>query len=176
MECPDPSTIGVKRCDRLARRRIREILDRRDDVAHRLLQIRLEVAVADDTLVGIEVYQDDRPVAKETYLGNNRAFQWHDHGPCADIPQGQATWRHERNPFRPSQPRRSQTAATLAQISSGIVCCQAPAATRDPPAARRPDCRALIRWRLRENSLIIFSATRSGVLQSQPACNEPLSG
>src|SRR5262245_47292757 len=99
MKCPDPSAIGVKWCDLLARRRIREILDRRDDVAHRLLQIRLEVAVADDTLVGIEVYQDDRPVAKKTDLGNNRASQWHDHGPSADILQGQAILRHESNPF-----------------------------------------------------------------------------
>src|SRR5262249_13798913 len=95
MKRSDPSAIGVERCDRLTLRRIREILDRRDDVPHRLLQIWFEVAVADDALVGIEVYQDDRPVAKETYLGNNRASQWHDHGPCADALQRQAILRHQ---------------------------------------------------------------------------------
>src|SRR5262245_45287009 len=99
MKRPDPSAIGVQRWYRLVLRRIREILDGGDDVAHRLLQIRLEVAMADDTLVGIEVYQDDRPVAKETYLGNNRASQWHDHRPCADTLKGQAILRHRRNPF-----------------------------------------------------------------------------
>src|SRR5262249_7890047 len=99
MKRSDPSAIGVERCDRLTLRRIREILDRRDDVAHRLLQLRLEVAVADDALVGIEVYQDDRPVAKEAHLGNNRASQWHDHRSCADTLKGQAILRHGRNHF-----------------------------------------------------------------------------
>jgi hypothetical protein len=73
--------------------------------------------VADDTLVGIEVYQDHRPVTKETHLGNNRASQWHDHRPCPDTLKGQAILCHGRNPLvtfhrspgqKEGHPRRSQ--------------------------------------------------------------------
>jgi hypothetical protein len=48
MQRADPATISVERRDRLALRSGGEILDRRNDIAYGLLEIGLEIAVADN--------------------------------------------------------------------------------------------------------------------------------
>jgi len=76
--------------------------------------------VADDTLVGIEVYQDHRPVTKETHLGNNRASQWHDHRPYTDTLKGQATLCHGRNALRELLGKPNDDALGTADVTEPI--------------------------------------------------------
>jgi hypothetical protein len=59
------SDITVERRYGLTFRRFGKIFDRGNDIPYRLFEIRLEVAVAYDSLVGVEVDQNHGPVSKQ---------------------------------------------------------------------------------------------------------------
>jgi len=49
-----------------------QVANGEDEVAHRTLEIRLEVAAADDAFLGVEVDQDERPAIEPADLGDDR--------------------------------------------------------------------------------------------------------
>ena len=55
----------VERGDRLALACRREVVKRWHDVAHRVLQIGRQIAVADDPFLGVQIDQDQRPLLVE---------------------------------------------------------------------------------------------------------------
>ena len=55
-------TVAIEWCQRLALRRLDEILQGGDNVTNRLLEIGLNVAVTDNAFVGIEVNQNQGPI------------------------------------------------------------------------------------------------------------------
>jgi len=50
----------------------------RDDVAHRLLEVGLKIAVPYDAFVRVQVDEDEGPVAEQAHLRHDGALQWHD--------------------------------------------------------------------------------------------------
>src|SRR6266446_6089387 len=69
---------------------IGKIVDRRHDIARRMLQIRSEIAATDNTLLGFEIDENHRPLIEQTDLGDDRpAKRYQDwpgrHGPESEF-------------------------------------------------------------------------------------------
>jgi len=63
------SSIGP---DWLALARVGKIVNRGHDIARRMSQIGLEIAPADNTFLGCEIDEDDRPLIEQADLGHHR--------------------------------------------------------------------------------------------------------
>jgi len=64
----------VEWCYRSALAHFRQVANGGDEVAHRALEIRFEIAAPDDALLGVQVDQGERPVIEEADLGDDRAL------------------------------------------------------------------------------------------------------
>src|ERR1700693_460507 len=99
MQRADPTAKTVEWRHGLAFRRFGEIFNRGNDVTHRLLEIRLQVAMTYNSLVGVEVNQNDGPLSKQADFRNNRPFQRHNDRPGPDTLQCELNLSHQWPPL-----------------------------------------------------------------------------
>jgi hypothetical protein len=104
---PAPEVIEGR--ERLAAPRLGQITDRRHEVAGGLLE-RLEIAAADDALLGLKIDQDDRPVVEQPDLRDHRSLEGHDDRRHLHRPQGERLERHQDSSFRQRRPPAQATA------------------------------------------------------------------
>src|ERR1700686_3126747 len=77
----------LDRPDSVALALVSKILDRRHNVARRMLQIRFEIAATDNTLLGCELDENHRPLIEQTDLGVDRPAKWHQDRPGGHGPE-----------------------------------------------------------------------------------------
>ena len=75
-----------------------EILQRRDQIAHRLDGVGLEIAAPDDAFLGEEVDQDQRPFGDGDDPGDDRTLQLEHDGACADRSECERGQLHGQSP------------------------------------------------------------------------------
>src|SRR5262249_4012803 len=95
MKRSDSSTIRVERRQGLALRGFGEILDRRNDVTHRLLEVGLQIAMPHNSFVGIEINQNQGPGLKQANLRDDGPLQGHHDRPRSNALKSQLNSRHE---------------------------------------------------------------------------------
>ena len=117
----------IERTNRLAFAGCRQIVNRRDDVARRVLQIGLEVTPPHDPLVGVEVDQDQRPLIEETDLGYDRTLERYKNRPDVDRLQREFFEDHGRPPsqtmndIRPQRDKKNAAGARADCTSYGVI-------------------------------------------------------
>jgi len=93
--------VQLDRCDAMAFQQVAKIVKRWDQVLHRFDRIGLEIAAADDTFIGVQIDQDERPIGDRGDSRDDRPCELQHDGPCPDAA--------ERQPIRSAcrQVRRS---------------------------------------------------------------------
>src|SRR4029453_12484132 len=95
MKRSDSSPIRVERRQGLALRGFGEILDRRNDVTHRLLDVGLQIAMPHNSCVGIEINQNQGPVLKQANLRDDGPLKGHNHRARSKTLYSELNPRHE---------------------------------------------------------------------------------
>src|SRR4029077_13436637 len=81
--------------DGLAHVRRGEIIDRGHDIAHRLFQVRLQVASANNAHFGLKIDQDNGPLIKQADFRNDRTPQRYQHWPRGHRSQRECREAHD---------------------------------------------------------------------------------
>jgi hypothetical protein len=84
IQCAPIVLEAVQRREQFSQLPTRQIMYSRNNVARRVLEIRLEIAASDDALVGIKVDQYQGPVFEQADLGNDRPPQGHQYSAGVD--------------------------------------------------------------------------------------------
>jgi hypothetical protein len=84
-----------------------QILNGRNDVARRVLEVGLQIAPADNALVGVEIDEYQRPVAEQTDFRDHRPPQRHQRGARVDRFECQLLKHGSRGILSSLDPNRS---------------------------------------------------------------------
>src|SRR5215472_16728961 len=87
-------SIKVDRSESAAFKHLAEIVERRNKVAHRSGDIRLEIAASRHALFGIEIDQDQRPIGERRDACYDWSRELEHHGACLNALQRQCLEHH----------------------------------------------------------------------------------
>src|SRR6516165_9288385 len=95
--------VKFDRSDAAAFEHLTEIVERRNEVAHRFAEVRLEVAASDDALFGMEIDQDQGPLGERGDARYDGSLELEHDRARPDAPQRQFLEAHRKSCTSPAE-------------------------------------------------------------------------